>query len=98
MATSIQGDHSKKLSTVQFIAEMCIACAKYRGEYLPDTWDTFISAVAAKSPEFGPCAKVVFASKCTVPKRVPILGTFLSFLGLIGSLFILQGPYFQCFG
>ena len=75
MATSIQGDHSKKLSTVQFIAEMCIACAKYRGEYLPDTWDTFISAVAAKSPEFGPYAKVVFASKCTALKRVPILGT-----------------------
>lgn len=34
---------------------------------------------------------------CTVPKRVPILGTFLTFLGPIGSLFILQGPYFQCF-
>ena len=35
---------------------------------------------------------------CTVPKRVPILGTFLTLLGPIGSLFILQGPYFQCFG
>ena len=34
----------------------------------------------------------------TVSKRVPILGTFLTFWVLIGSLFIFQGPYFQCFG
>ena len=32
----------------------------------------------------------------TVPKRVPV-GTFLAFWVPIGSLFIFEGPYFQCF-
>ena len=35
---------------------------------------------------------------CTVAKRVPILGTFLTYWVPIGSLFIFHGPYFQCFG
>ena len=34
----------------------------------------------------------------TVPQRVPILGTFLTFWVPVGSLFIFQGPYFHCFG
>ena len=29
---------------------------------------------------------------------VPIIGTLLAFWVPIGSLFIFQGPYFQCFG
>ena len=33
----------------------------------------------------------------TVPKRVPV-GTFLAFWVPIGSLFIIEGPFFQCFG
>ena len=33
-----------------------------------------------------------------VSKTVPILGTFFTFGVLIGSLFMFQGPYFQCFG
>ena len=33
----------------------------------------------------------------TVPKRVPV-GTFLAFWVPIGSLFIINGPFFQCFG
>ena len=37
-------------------------------------------------------------SNCTDAKRVPIIGTFLTFWVPIGSLFIFQGPYFQCFG
>ena len=32
----------------------------------------------------------------TVSKWVPIIGTILAFWVPIGSLFIFQGPYFQC--
>ena len=36
--------------------------------------------------------------EATVIQRVPIIGTFLALWVPIGSLFIFQGPYFQCFG
>ena len=45
------------------------------------------------------CVFVVWHADCTVPKRVPIIGTG-SLKGpfwCFGSLFIFHGPYFQCF-